>query len=158
MFHWFCGLYVHLFDKVQEKEAKYHPLTRSACRRSLVKISYSTVTSILSINLSKPDYSMSCVLRVLPDVERRRQMSEVISMEISALFSVRWCHVVYSRGISRRKYRDNTRHFPELPYFLPTQITSNFSASGYITIDCEHHKYCGNKNNYKNHTQLKYRK
>ena len=37
MFHWFCGLYVHLFDKVQEKEAKYHPLTRSACRRSLVK-------------------------------------------------------------------------------------------------------------------------
>ena len=39
MFHWFCGLYVHFFDKVQEeKEAKYHPLTRSACRRSLVKI------------------------------------------------------------------------------------------------------------------------
>ena len=35
MFHWFCGLYVHLFDKVQEeKEAKYHQMTRFALHSS----------------------------------------------------------------------------------------------------------------------------
>ena len=40
MFRCFSGVDIALFDKFsQEKEAKYHPLTRSALSHSLVKIS-----------------------------------------------------------------------------------------------------------------------
>ena len=62
MFQCLPGLYIAVFDKYGQEEAKYHPLTRTACRRSLVKMMLNVLNFLPDIlgRLARPRAGRPC--------------------------------------------------------------------------------------------------